>query len=80
MFDPNIPATDSEMKSAEMRNQFNGLNDKITPVATALDCTNGAPKLPDYTTITNPVSGNIAFDYATQTLRVYAGGEWMQIG
>ena len=32
MFDPNIPATDSEMKSAEMRNQFNGLKDLIDAI------------------------------------------------
>ena len=28
-FDPALPLEDSEMRSAEMRNQFNGLNDKI---------------------------------------------------
>ena len=79
-FDPTIPATGSPIVSAELRNQFNALNDQLVAASAALDWSNGAPKLPDYLSITTPVSGNLAFDYATQTLRVCAGGEWMQIG
>ena len=33
MFDPTLPATNSEMKSAEMRDQYNGLRDLIVPEA-----------------------------------------------
>ena len=79
-FDPNLPAENSEMRSVEMRNQFNDLNDRLVAAMAALDWSNGCARLPDFTTVANPVSGNIAFDYGTQTLRVYAGGEWMQIG
>ena len=68
-FDPNLPAENSEMRSVEMRNQFNALHDLIA-----------TPKLPDYTTIANPEDGNIAFNYSNQTLLVFGGGEWMQIG
>lgn len=32
MFDPTLPKTDSEMKSKEMRDNFNGLNDKIVAI------------------------------------------------
>ena len=31
-FDPTLPKTDSEMKSAEMRNQFNGLKELIDAI------------------------------------------------
>src|SRR6266850_1090470 len=31
MFDPNLPLANSEMRSAEMRDQFNGLRDLIVP-------------------------------------------------
>jgi len=34
-FDPNIPLTDSEMKSAEMRDQFNGLKTLIDAIPPA---------------------------------------------
>ena len=78
-FDPNLPAENSEMRSAEMRNQFNDLNDRLVAAFAALDWSNGAPKLPDYTTIANPVDGNIAFDFTAQRLRVYAGGEWCEL-
>ena len=30
-FNPNLPANHSPIVSAELRNQFNGLNDKIDP-------------------------------------------------
>ena len=43
-FDPNIPVTDSDMKSAEMRDQFNSLKDLIdalTVRVTALEPTAG---------------------------------------
>ena len=79
MFDPNIPRTDSEMKSAEMRNQFNDLNNRLVSAAGALDWSNGAPKLPDYTTIAGPVMGNIVFNYSSG-LMVFDGGDWQQHG
>jgi hypothetical protein len=34
MFDPNLPATDSDMVSAEMRSQFNGLKALIDAIST----------------------------------------------
>ena len=79
-FDRNVPAAHAELTSEMFRAQFTGLDDKILAAMAALDWSNGAPKLPDYMTIANPAPGNIAFDYSTQTLRVYGGGEWMQIG
>jgi hypothetical protein len=42
----------------------------------ALDWSNGAPKLPDVLTITNPVVGNIAFDYEALRLTVYYTDQW----
>ncbi len=67
-FDPTIPLENSEMRSEEMRNQFNALNDKIETL-----------KLPDFTTITAPVPGNLAFDYTNEVALIYAHGEWCQI-
>ena len=47
MFDPNLPATDSDMVSAEMRSQFNGLKALIdatqTVTAAQVDGTNTLP-------------------------------------
>jgi hypothetical protein len=51
------------------------LRDDVKAMA-ALDWSNGALKLPDYTTIATPVAGNIAFNYSNQTLQVYSGSEW----
>jgi hypothetical protein len=79
MFDPNLPAENSEMRSAEMRNQFNDLNDRLVAAFAALDWSNGAPKLPDVLTITAPVNGNVAFDYEALRLAIYAGNQWILI-
>jgi hypothetical protein len=49
------------------------------PVATVLDCVNGAPKLPDYSAIAAPVPGNLAFNYADEVLVVYGQGRWCQV-
>jgi hypothetical protein len=48
MFDPNLPATDTDMVSAEMRSQFNGLKALIDAVPTLtaaqVDSTNTLPQ------------------------------------
>lgn len=36
-----------------------------------------APKLPDYTTITTPVEGQIAFDYTGHTTKYFNGTVWV---
>jgi hypothetical protein len=45
----------------------------------ALDWSNGTPKLPDYTTITTRVIGNIAFNYSSGHLMVFDGADWQQL-
>ena len=42
-FDPTIPVTDSDMKSAEMRDQFNALNDLITALAARVTALENPP-------------------------------------
>jgi hypothetical protein len=36
--------------------------------------------VPDYSSIANPVNGNLAFDYVNQRTGVYINGEWVWIG
>jgi hypothetical protein len=67
-FNPNLPAENSELKSAEMRSQFNALHDQIT-----------TPKLPDYSTIAHPVEGNLAFNYITHNLCYFDGRDWQTL-
>ena len=59
-----------------IRNQLNALHDPLVAAMAALDWSTGAPKLSDYQTITNPVVGNVAFDYINENLVIYAHGEW----
>ena len=42
-FNPSIPATDTEMKSVEMRDQFNGLKDLIDALTVRVVALEGAP-------------------------------------
>ncbi len=46
----------------------------------ALDWSNGAPKLPSFEDIANPVLGNLAFDYGAGHLMVYDGQDWQTLG
>jgi hypothetical protein len=78
-FDPTLPATGSEITSAELRSQFNALNDRLNGASAALDWSNGAPKLPEYTALAAPVLGNIAFDYSGGHLMYFDGGDWQQL-
>ena len=78
-FNPNEPQNGEVVDADFLRGQFNDLNARLLAALAALDWSNGAPKLPDYTTIANPVDGNIAFDFTAQRLRVYAGGEWCEL-
>ena len=78
-FDPTVPQPGQNLDADVIRNQLNALNDQLTGASAALDWSNGAPKLPDHTTITDPVNGNLAFDITAQRLCVYAGGEWVQL-
>ena len=85
-FDPTLPLAGSKIRSAELRSQFTGLDDKITTQTArvdgafaALDWSNGAAKLPDYTTIANPVLGNVAFDYSGGYLMFYDGDDWQTV-
>ena len=67
-FDPNLPAENSEMRSVEMRNQFNALYNLISTL-----------KLPDYTTIAAPVMGNLAFNYTNGHPMYFDGTDWQAI-
>ncbi len=62
MFDPNLPATDSDMVSAEMRSQFNGLKDLIDAVPTitsaVVDNVNTLPA-GDPAAVTASISGGV---------------------
>jgi hypothetical protein len=85
-FDPNWPTFKAANTSAKMREQLNGLNGQITDerarldaASAALDWSNGAPKLPDYTTIAAPVLGNFAFNYSSGHLMVFDGADWCQV-
>jgi hypothetical protein len=40
----------------------------------------GAPKLPRFEDSTNPVLGNLAFDYGAVHLMVYDGQDWQSLG
>ncbi len=64
-FDPNVPQPNSPLDANQIRGQLNALNDKVDTL-----------KLPDFTTVTAPVPGNIAFDYTNEVAVVYAHGEW----
>ena len=75
-FDPTVPQAGQPLDAGVVRNQFNALNDQLTGAFAALDWSNGAPKLPDKTTIANPVSGNLAYDYVGDNFVVYSHGEW----
>jgi len=79
-FNPTLPLTGSPIASAELRDQFNALHDELVAAKAALDWSNGAPKLPNYSTIVNPVNGNLAFNYVNQRVMVFATGEWLSIG
>ena len=62
MFDPNLPATDSDMVSAEMRSQFNGLKDLIDAVPTITSAVvDGVNTLPsgDPAAVTASISGGV---------------------
>jgi hypothetical protein len=75
-FDPTKPANGDVVDADAMRNQLNDLNARLVAAMAALDWSNGCPKLPDYTTIANPQPGNIAFDYATESVRMFRQGAW----
>ena len=75
-FNPNIPVAHTPNDAEEIRNNFNALHDQLTPLTAALDCSNGAPVLPDVLTIANPVAGNLAFDYEALRLTIYTGSQW----
>ncbi len=78
-FDPAVPHNGQPLDATAVRNQLNALKELIDSALAALDCSNGAPKLPDYTKIAQPVTGNIAFDYALGIVRVYRSGTWMPV-
>ena len=62
MFDPNLPATDSDMVSAEMRSQFNGLKDLIDAVPTITSAVvDSVTTLPsgDPAAVTASISGGV---------------------
>jgi hypothetical protein len=79
-FDPNVPQAGQPLDATVVRNQLNALHDRITGAFTALDWSNGAPKLPEYTTIAVPVLGNIAFNYSSGHLMVFDGADWQMLG
>jgi hypothetical protein len=57
------------MRSAEMRDQFNALNDRI----------NGVLKLPDYRGVAAPVAGQLAYDPSDSCLMFYDGSGWQAV-
>jgi hypothetical protein len=67
-FNPNEPQNGEVVDADFLRAQFNALNDKI-----------GTPKLPDFSTIAQPVPGNLAFNYDDEVLVVYGQGRWCTV-
>jgi hypothetical protein len=73
--------------SIDSNNRLDYANDGTTSIdwqnrnlvaagATAMNWSNGAPVLPDYTTITTPVEGMIAWNFTTHALTTYNGTIW----
>ena len=78
-FDPNEPQNGEKVDADFLRGQFNDLNDRLVAGMAALDWSNGAPKMPDYTTVAAPVMGNIAFDYDAGMMMIHNGGDWQRL-
>jgi len=78
-FNPNEPQNGEVVDADFLRAQLNDLNARLVAAMAALDWSNGAPKLPSFEAITNPVAGNIALDYGADYLMVYDGEDWQTL-